>query len=479
VRLIKGVCVSSGLLIGLLCVPAHADEAQISKTTNGLLPAVIIDGQASPNLSLTDEMARLHVPGVSLCVIHKGRIDWCRGFGVTQTGGRAITPDTLFQAGSVSKPVAAVGALRLVQQGRLKLDDDVNLTLKSWKVPQNGFTVQKPVTLRALLSHTAGTTVHGFQGYAKGEAVPAVVQVLSGSPPANSPAVVVDSPIGVAYRYSGGGYTIMQQLLIDATGKSFEQNLTDEVFKPFGMGKSTFTQPLDDARMSMAAMPHDAKGAPIAGGPHTYPELAAAGLWTTTPDLARFVIALQKATHGQSPYLSTELSRQMLTKGLGGWGLGLSIGGTAKAPYFYHDGSNAGYKATLLGYENGEGAVILTNGDQGFQLGLEILRGVSAAYDWPDFRPTVRKVISMDIAAQQAFAGTFSIPDVGEFEIRRDGDHLVAEIWKGVVDPLYPTEGSGFFITSQDLLLTFTNADMGHLTLGDYKADFKRVSASK
>src|SRR6185436_9257568 len=142
-----------------------------------------------------------------------------------------VDPTTLFQAGSISKPVAAVAALRLVDAGRIDLDADVNDYLVSWKVPANeGW--QPRVTLRHLLSHTGGLTVHGFPGYARGQAVPTLVQVLDGAKPANTAAVRDNAVPGTQSRYSGGGTTIVQQMLIDVMGKPFPALMRELVLDP-------------------------------------------------------------------------------------------------------------------------------------------------------------------------------------------------------------------------------------------------------
>lgn len=466
----------------LASAPAHARtpevETRIQAVTSGLRPAVVIKGQASTR-ALADEMKALRVPGVSIAVIKGGKVEWARGFGVTREGGAAVTADTLFQAGSVSKPVAAAAALRLVQDGKLALDADVNASLKSWKPPASSFTATTPVTLRALLSHTAGTTVHGFAGYAADEAVPTLPQVLSGVAPANSKPVVVDQPVGQTYRYSGGGYSIAQQMMVDVTGQAFPAVVRRTVFAPLGMSLSTEDQPLDAARLATVAWPHDAAGAPIPGGPHTYPEMAAAGLWTTPGDLARFVIAIQRSAKGEAGgVLSPEMTRTMLTPVKGSYGLGFNISDIGAEKSFAHDGSNAGYKATLVGYvQSGDGVVVMMNGDQGFQLGEEIVRAVSAVYGWPDHKPVEREVAPVAIADQARYAGVFTLDGQGDFTIRRDGDRLVAEIWKGVTDPLYPASDRAFFITAQALNIVFASPqdpDHGTLSLGAFSATFKR-----
>ncbi len=452
-------------------------QSRMQAVIDGLGPAVEIEGRPVARSGLVETMQALHVPGVAIAVIRQGKVDWAKGFGLTREGGEPVTARTLFQAGSVSKPIAAMTALRLVQEGRLSLDGDADAILKTWKIPSNPYTGRTPVTLRALLSHTAGTTVHGFAGYAAGEAVPTLPQVLGGVAPANSKPVVVDRPVGHEYAYSGGGYSIAQQLMVDATGAPFAELVRKTVLAPLGMSRSTEQQPLQASRLAHAAWPHDGAGAPIPGGPHTYPEMAAAGLWTTAEDLARFAIELQRAASGrQGRVLTADMGRLMTTRVKGDYGLGVSILGSAKAPYFYHDGSNAGYKATLLGYPaSGDGVVVLTNGDQGYELGQKIARAVAVVYGWPDLHPVKRAAV--DLAADQLarYAGSFEIEGVGGFEIHRRDGGLALELWKGVVEPMYAQAPGRFFITSHDLVLTFDGPDRGRIAAPDFKGSFARA----
>ena len=338
---------------------------------------------AGDGLSLADHMAALHVPGVSIAVIQNGEIAWARGFGVTRIGGPAVTPDTLFQAASISKPVSALAVLRLVESGKLNLDTDVNQYLQTWKVPENQFTARAKVTLRTLLTHTAGMTVHGFPGYAANTPLPTVVQILKGEPPANTPRIIVDKVPGISGRYSGGGYVVAQQLLEDVTGIPFPQLMRDSVLAPIGMTRSTFEQPIPASWLQTVATPYDSEGRAVPGGPHVYPEMAPAGLWTTPSDLARYAIEVQKALAGKSAVLSAAMARQMLTPN-DGQGLGPQLGGGKENPYFHHTGSNEGYKCYLVAYNNGDGAVIMTNGNNGAHLASDILRTIAYEYKWPD-----------------------------------------------------------------------------------------------
>lgn len=225
-------CLFGVVLLLTLTVPAIADTAtpeiqrHIQNVEAGLLPRVVADDDSHPQRSLTQMMAALHVPGVSIAVMHHGQLEWAKGYGIARPDGSPVDAQTLFQAGSISKPLAAMAALRLVEQRKLSLDNDINASLVSWKLPTSDAAKGKPVTLREILTHTAGLTVHGFPGYAAGETVPSVAQVLDGEPPANTRAVRVDTEPGTIWRYSGGGLTIMQLAMTDVTGQKFQNCCT-------------------------------------------------------------------------------------------------------------------------------------------------------------------------------------------------------------------------------------------------------------
>jgi len=259
-------------------------DTRISRIENGLLPAAVIQGQSLPRMRLTDRMKHYHVPGVSIAVFDKGQILWARGFGLAEIpANKSVTPETLFQAASVSKSVTAFAALQLVQQKKLNLDDDVNRKLVSWKVPENEFIRNEKVTLRRLLSHTAGLNVASVGGYLVGEPLPTTVQILDGQKPANNEPIRVDRTPGKEFRYSGGGYVAVQLLLMDVTHKSFPELMHELVFEPLGMTHSTFEVPLRKSLWPEAAKPYASNGAPAEGGwPLGYPAMAPAGLWTPT-----------------------------------------------------------------------------------------------------------------------------------------------------------------------------------------------------
>jgi CubicO group peptidase (beta-lactamase class C family) len=428
-------------------VASPETEQHIQRVTSGLTGDVVIKGDEHATRMLADRVKELNVPGVSIAVIHEGKIEWARGFGVNSIGGLPVTAETMFHAGSISKPLAAMAALRLVEQGKLSLDADVNTFLTTWKFLADPVAVAKPVTLRELLTHTGGTTVHGFPGYASTEPVPTLVQVLNGEKPANTPAIRSEAVPGTKWNYSGGGYTIMQQALIDVTKEPFPKLLHDTVLAPIGMTQSTYEQPLPKEFQDYAATPYSGDGKPIKGGAHTYPEMAAAGLWTTPIDLARYAIEVQKSLEGKANHvLSVEMTRQMLTPGMGHWGLGLEIGGAEANPYFTHGGVNEGFVNNFAAYEKtGEGAVVMTNSANGGLIASEILHSIAAVYGWPDFQPIVRTVVSVGPKILAQYAGIYALAPTFNMTITLDDGRLISQATGQGKVPLFAESETMFF----------------------------------
>jgi CubicO group peptidase (beta-lactamase class C family) len=468
---VLSVAVISVLAVSLTAAQVTTEpstlEDRIQHIQDGLMPAVLVQGQSlsSQTSTLTSSMATFHVPGVSVAVIHGGKIEWAHGFGVTKVGGPPVTPETLFQAGSISKVVTAIAVLRLVEAGKLNLDTDVNQYLKSWKLPDNEFTAKRKVTLRELLTHTAGVTVHGFAGYAAGEQVPTLVQVLNGEKPANSAPIRVDVEPGTIWRYSGGGFVIVQQLLEDVTGKSFPELMQQMVLRPMGMVHSTFQQPLPSDRRAEAATPYDETGNPIPGGPHTYPEQAPAGLWTTPSDLGRCALELQKAVTGESNrILSQAMARQMLTPGMGNWGLGVETGGGKEHPYFTHGGVDAGFVSNLVAYDQGDGVVVMTNGNRGGQLAEQIVRTIAYEYKWPDFQPARRTLAKVDPKIFDRYVGAYQLAPNFILAVRRDGDRFFAQATGQRAVEIFPESDNEFFAKDVDIQITFVTDNQGRTT---------------
>jgi CubicO group peptidase (beta-lactamase class C family) len=468
----------------LACTTAHADDSDdIRHIEQGLRPAIALQGKPVPTATLADEMQRLHVPGVSIAVIRNGQIAWAKGYGVAAKDGQPVTPDTLFQAASISKPVTSLAALRMVEANKLALDADINTSLSSWKLPPGPKGAH--ATLRQLLSHTAGTSVSGFPGYAHDAAVPSLVQVLDGTPPANTKPVRIENQPGKAWNYSGGGYTVVQQALIDRTGKPFADLLAETVLAPLGMKDSRFAQPLPADLLARAAMPHDGKGEPYKGGPYTYPELAAAGLWTTPSDLARFAIGVQRNadTHGH-PLLSPAMARTMLTPVKSGYALGFGTDGKGSSLSFGHGGSNMGYQDVLSAYlEQGDGIVVMTNGEGGNDIAQALLRAAAFEYHWPSNQTTVRKAVELPPARRKALIGIYEIKGLGTIEIAEQEGKLVLGLREGVVEPLYAASNSPtvLFVLSRELELRMAKdgSPTGRLHAGSFDLPFKRIKTTQ
>jgi CubicO group peptidase (beta-lactamase class C family) len=459
-------------------------KARITRIENGLLPAVVVKGQPAPTMTVADRMKHHHVPGVSAAFFDHGQLAWTRAYGFADVGAKTpVTLETLFQAASISKPVSALAMLRLVQEGKLSLDEDVNAKLLAWKVPENEFTKEQKVTLRRIASHSAGLTVHGFPGYASDEAIPTVEQILNGEKPANTAPIRVDTVPGTLWRYSGGGYVVMQLLLTEVTGKPFPQILHDLVLQPAGMTHSTYDQPLPKSFAGSAATPYRSDGGPVKGGPHTYPEMAPAGLWTTPSDLARLAIEVQNEYAGKShKILSQEMIGQMLTRQKGDWGLGFGLQNSGAQLLFAHGGANEGYRCDLEAYaETGQGFAIMTNSDSGGALASEYLRAVAKEYGWPNFQPIERTLGKADPALFPAYAGKYEITGMGKLTVStKDGKlFILAEPLGPEPQELLPESSTQFFVLAHEVSFVFEKDEKGALSKLLVKAGSQAFEAKK
>lgn len=379
-------------LVCLLYVPISAKKA--NKATDGAarlqrIEATAVElpagsGEAPIRLSLAELMKTYNVPGLSLVVIENYKIVDTRAYGVIEPGSSArVTPKTLFQAGSISKPVAATGALSLVESGKLSLDEDVNQKLRTWKLPENEFTRTEKVTLRRLMSHTAGLTVHGFPGYDVNDPRPTIVQVLNGEKPANTDPIRVDTIPGTKWRYSGGGVTIEQLLVTDVAGRPFPAFMRETVLDKIGMTDSSYEQPLPAARAAMTAGGAYADGKAVHGRWHVYPEMAAAGLWTTPTDLAKFAIEIALSKQGKANHvLSQKMTQEMLTPVMNDVALGFFME-KDNPGQFGHNGADEGFQALLtMNADTGNGVAMMADSDNGISVMNTVLRRVVKEYGW-------------------------------------------------------------------------------------------------
>jgi CubicO group peptidase (beta-lactamase class C family) len=400
--------------------------ARRERVEHGLLAALQIAGRPAETFAIGDRMLRYAVPGAAVAVVDDGEISWASGYGVRRAGSNeAVHATTLFQAASISKAVSAVVVLALVEAGDIGLDDDVNRHLRSWQLPASAHTAGQPVTLRHLLSHTAGTTVPGFPGYPAGTVLPDVPSILSGTGGANTPAVESFTTPGSVTQYSGGGTTIVQLLITEVTGRPFDELIRDLVLAPFGMVDSAFDQPPAAHRAGRTAVGHDDAGRPTPGDHHVYPELQAAGLWTTAVDLGRWVIGVQQVLRGdRTGPISRAMAELMITEiGDGPFGLGPEMGGDGELRRFGHSGGNEGFRSQVDGLVHRPvGAAILTNANGGTTLAAEIRRAVAAEYGWGPLGAPPLELAEVDPALLASYAGSYVGPFDRPMKLRFEAD---------------------------------------------------------
>jgi CubicO group peptidase (beta-lactamase class C family) len=436
------VLLTSNLVLAQL--PKNQTD-RIRQVENSLIPYVPVQGMKVWNL--TDRMRYYKVPGVSVAVIHKYKVDWVKSYGLADTTARKpVTTETIFSAGSISKLVTAVAALKLVEQGKLSLDAPINTYLTSWKLGENDFTRQTPVTLRMLLSHRGGTSQSAYFGFTPDKnPLPSVVEIVSGKPLAESRPVGVVSQPGKGFNYSGGGYMVAQLAMMDVTGKDFA-TLTDElIVRPLDLRNTTFAQPLPPALAAKASWAYSANGW-FKGTPYVYPQQAAAGLYSTAGDLAQIIIDLQNSYRGKGGLLSQASARDMMKPlavvsegfineqiGLGAFLLQSALSTNENGRYFEHTGTNAGFVAYAIGsVVGGNGMVVMMNDNNGAgELGKEIRRAVAQVYGWTDFLPRPLAAKPLPDSLLNAYVGRYQRNADEVVSIRREGNLLVEKINNG------------------------------------------------
>ena len=421
-----------------------------------LVPVVALQGGPTLRYAVDERMAHFRVSSVSIAVADHGQIAWARAFGAT--------PRTLFQAASISKAVSATATLRLVDGGKLSLDEDVNHYLKSWRLPDSELTAIEKVTLRRILSHTAGLSGPSVCNYHDSAAVPTLPQVLDGKWP-HAEAIVVRAVPGSVERYSGGGVTIEQLLVTDVTQKPFSELLDELVLGPAGMTDSSFAEPLPPPLRARAAQGHDSAGHALAT--HRCPEVAAAGLWTTPSDLLRWALAVAKSRDGNGGLLSKALAVDMLTaqKAQGHFGLGPFLEGSGRAFHFGHQGWSDGFHAEVVFFpDRGQGAAVMVDGDGGRPMVREILYAVAAEYGWPGFAPVAVEALPTDAEALDRVVGTYDSDGSGlpavSAAVRREGARLLLDA------PLLGVE-TEVVLTSKTALVALDTGDELSMVVSD------------
>jgi CubicO group peptidase (beta-lactamase class C family) len=440
-------------------------EDKIAQVENNLSGWVQIT-DSTLQYDLAGRMSFYKVNGLSIAVIHNYQLAWARGYGLADLSEhRPVTTQTLFQAASISKSLNAVGILKLVQEGRLSLTDDINRYFKTFRFATDSITNYKKITMGNLLSHTAGLTVHGFSGYEAGDSIPTIVQVLRGQKPANNEPVKSQYEPGLKVEYSGGGIAISQLIVDDITHEAYDRYQWNNVLEPLGMVRSFYTQPPPENKIPILATGYRADGREIKGKFHIYPEMAAAGLWTNPTDLSSFIIEMQLAYEGKShKVLSKYMSHLMLTpyQVLGNTGLGVFIEKRGDRTYFEHGGANEGFRSQYYGsLDGGDGVVVMVNSDNG-EIIDEIINSVAKTYGWKNFyKPSFKKVVQVPVDILEKYTGNYELNNI-ILTIKMIGQHLYLIQNGDEALQMFFTSDKDFFLFEVPAEASFNNDETGN-----------------
>lgn len=438
---------------------AYSKEVQhtIREVESNLAPWAI--DQDSLRFTIQERMAKYNIQGLSIAVIRNYKIEWAKGYGWADVSEkRPVTSKTLFQAGSVSKSLNGIGVLKLAQDKKLDLEADINNYLVTWKFPYDTLSKNKKITTANLLSHTAGLTGHGFQGYANGNQIPSISDILDGRKPANSEAVRSIGEPGKTVEYSGGGITISQLIVTDITHKPYEEYMQEKVLKPMGMKESFFTQPAPQSKKYLLASGYQPDGKELTGVKYNiYPEKAAAGLWTNPTDLGKYIIETQRSLSGKSSkVLSQDMTRLRLTPSPldNESGYGVFIEKKGKERYFTHSGGTNGFISEYIGsFENGNGVIIMTNSANP-GICQEIINSVAIVYKWPGFyNPSIRKTIALPDTILDKYVGEYVLNGQTVTVVKKENG-----LWlnSAIQSKMHFTSGIDFYTTESKVDYTFT-----------------------
>ncbi|WP_002146473.1 serine hydrolase domain-containing protein [Bacillus cereus] len=322
--------------------------------------------------NIYEKMNQYSVAGLSLAVIHDGKLDETSAFGTLESGtNRTVTTDSIFNSCSISKFITAILTLKLCDQGIVHLDEDVNDKLTSWNIPINLFTSKKKITLRNLLSHQSGIIdpPKSFGHYKLAQGIPKIPELLAGR------TLYCPVPIEMHYEpesefhYSDANFCIIEQLLEDITGKSFNQLLEELIFQPLQMKNSTLFSPEDIDKTDAFACGHNKDGTVTNEKYPFYPFAAASGVWTTPTDLSTLIIEIIQSLQGNSKLeLSQKTVQDMISpQGCTKWtGLGVFLEYSNEDLQIHSLGWGVGFQCMMVcNPYRGNGAVIMTNSDLG------------------------------------------------------------------------------------------------------------------
>jgi CubicO group peptidase (beta-lactamase class C family) len=418
-------------------------------------------------MNLQERMAFYKVKGLSIAVINNYKIVWSKGYGwADEAAKKPVTTQTLFQAASISKSLNGVGVLKLAQDKKLDLYRDINDYLRTWKFPYDSLSKGKKITSAHLLSHTAGLSVHGFPGYAHADTIPTVPQILDGIPPANTKAVRSLWEPGLRYKYSGGGTTISQQLVMDITKQPYHEYMWQQVLKPMGMLMSTYQLPPAAERKPFLARGYKSDGREGKSPFHLYPEQAAAALWTNPTDLGHYIIETQQSLQGKpGKVLTPEMTKLRLTPYIdSNAALGVFIETAGGEKYFRHGGSNAGFRSDYAGsFNNGNGVAIMVNSDNG-RIMDEVINSVATVYGWKDYyKPIIKTVVEMPGSLLDAYAGNYLLEE-DSISIQRKGNQLLLRVNNVEEFRMYFSSPTEFFMTDMPLEFRFEKDAAGKVS---------------
>lgn len=423
-------------------------DSDIQAIESGLYP--LISFADEPMVSIEQRMAFWNVPGVSIAYFNREGLVWAKGYGRSVANGASVDADTIFPAASISKSVAATAALHLIETSDLELDSDIGLLLKGWRIPDSQFGRNQPITIRQLLSHTAGFAEYGFETYGAGEPIPTVEQLLKGQPPAKNPPIELASTPGTSFAYSNIGYAILELLITEQTGASFETLVQETVLGPLGMTRTTFTTVLPNKFKNAAARGHDALGKPFGIDFPAYPSHASGAMWTTPSDLSRFAAELLKARVGMpsdilSPESVSEMTRDQSNGN--GYGLGVMLIFSPTEENFGHSGHHDGFYSTFVAFPaSGDGAVIMSNGEGGERLNAEIFKAMADTYGWKGFERNI--ALELEPSKLETLAGTYQGPGGGDIVFGARQGRLYLEQNPGRSALLYPIDQRRFTVAT-------------------------------
>lgn len=489
---------SSALLILLLCffnqwvnaqpINSYSQEIQnrIKSVENNLRPWTKIKGQ--PEWTLAERMKHHHVKGISIVVIKDFKIDWAKAYGLADSSsGRPVDTHTLFQVGSISKAINGLAILSLVQNGKLDLNTDINEYLKSWKFPYDSLSKGKKISLANLLSHTAGLSGHGFPGYAIGDTIPTLIEILDGKPPANTKAIRSEFEPSLKYKYSGGGTTISQLIIQDVVQQPYHHFMRKTIFDPLEMQTSSYEQPPSEANKKLLATGYLASGKAVPGNYHIYPEQAAAGLWSNPGEIAAYVIEIQQSLLGKSnKILSKEMATQYVMPYNSNYvtpypdeevALGVFNRKAGNERYFTHDGSDRGFKAKFIGsIEDGYGAVLMINSDSR-EILEEVVNAIAFTYNWKNFLEPDKEVIKVNDDILNSYVGEYLFEN-DPMSIIKEGDQLFVLVNKTKMQMWFTSE-TEFFVLEQKAYSRFLKDTQGKVNGFIYKEELFETTARR